>query len=162
MRTLELSRWPIGITTATRTARRNSSRPGGVSCFSPHTPTRCGSTSWPEFSQHAWAGAWVNSLFRNERPRTHEDPDGYLSSELIAEAVAATRAMFGEPPALGMVSFVDSSKVRHKRDPGRCYRRAGWRHVGFTKDLGLHVFQQLPEDMPPAVAPLEVQMRLAI
>jgi hypothetical protein len=101
-------------------------------------------TSWPyaEYVRHAWAGAWVNSLFRNESDR--------LSSELITEAVALTRAEW-EPPPLGIVSFVDAGKTRKKRDPGRCYRRAGWTHVGFTKG-GLYAFQQTPEDMPPAGA----------
>ncbi len=46
------------------------------------------------------------------------------------------------------MSFVDASKIRHKRDPGRCYRRAGWTHAGFTKG-GLYAFQLLPQDMPP-------------
>jgi hypothetical protein len=98
-------------------------------------------TSWPkkEFVRHAWAGAWMNSLFRNESE--------YLSSVLIREAVAATRHFYGDPPELGMVSFVDASKTRRKRDPGRCYRKAGFRHVGFTKG-GLYVMQMLPLEMP--------------
>lgn len=97
-------------------------------------------TSWPfaEFVRHAWPGAWVNSLFRRE--------DGPIASELITAAVATTRAIW-EPPALGVVSFVDASKTRHKRDPGRCYRKAWWKHVGFTKG-GLWVYQQLPHEMP--------------
>lgn len=97
-------------------------------------------TSWPkeEYTKHAWAGAWVNSLFRNE--------GAGLSSELIAQAVALTRARYDVPP-LGIISFVDASQVRHKRDPGRCYRKAGWKHVGFTKG-GLWAFQQLPQEMP--------------
>jgi hypothetical protein len=97
-------------------------------------------TSWPyaEFVRHAWAGAWVNSLFRNEG-------EG-LSSDLIAHAVALTRAQW-EPPERGIVSFVDAEKTRHKRDPGRCYRKAGWKHVGFTAG-GLLAFQQLPHEMP--------------
>lgn len=100
-------------------------------------------TSWPfaEYVKHAWAGAWVNSLFRNESPR--------LSSELIVEAVALTRSVW-EPPPLGMVSFVDASQVRRKRDPGRCYRRAGWTHVGATQG-GLLAFQILPADMPDPI-----------
>lgn len=104
-------------------------------------------TSWPyaEYTRHAWAGAWMNSCFRNESP--------HLSSELILEAVAATRAVFGEPPTLGMVTFVDADKTRHKRDPGRCYRRAGFQHVGFTKG-GLWAFQLLPAAMPAAASPL--------
>ena len=85
-------------------------------------------TSWPfpAYVKHAWAGAWVNSLFRNESV-------AYLSSELIREAIAATRSIWNPPP-LGMVTFVDASKIRRKRDPGRCYRRAGFKHVGFSHD----------------------------
>ena len=108
-----------------------------------HEPDALWVTSWPfaEYVRHAWPGAWVNSLFRNESER--------LSSELIIEAVAHSRSKW-EPPPLGIISFVDADKTRRKRDPGRCYRRAGWTHVGFTKG-GLWVFQQLPEDMPAAV-----------
>jgi len=42
-----------------------------------------------EWASHEWADAWVNTLFRNEGP--------VLSSKLIIEAVAATRAVWGEP-----------------------------------------------------------------
>ena len=98
-------------------------------------------TSWPkpEYVQHEWPGAWVNSLFRNESP--------HLASELINEAIAATLAIWPKPPTLGMVTFVDPSKVRHKRDPGRCYRKAGFKLVGRTKS-GLLVWQLLPDEMP--------------
>jgi hypothetical protein len=112
-------------------------------------------TSWPiaEYVQHAWRGAWVNSLFRNEGQPRH------LSSDLIGFAVAHTRAEWPDVPELGIVTFVDAGKTRHKHDPGHCYRRAGWSHVGFTK-AGLWVFQQLPdrpagpggEPMPAAAA----------
>lgn len=114
--------------------------PGRCLCFLTHNADALWVTSWPfaEYVRHEWPGAWVNSLFRNEGPT--------LSSELIAAAVAATRATW-EPPALGIVSFVDAAKTRRKRDPGRCYRRAGWKHVGFTKG-GLWAFQQLPFEMP--------------
>ena len=101
-------------------------------------------TSWPfaQYVKHAWAGAWMNSFFRNE--------GAGLSSELIIEAVAATRGVWPEPPALGLVTFVDAVKTRHKRDPGRCYRKAGFTHVGYTK-AGLWAFQLLPGAMPPPV-----------
>jgi hypothetical protein len=100
-------------------------------------------TSWPDprYVKHAWAGAWMCSLFRNEAP------DRYLSSVLIRDAVAATRAHFGKPPSLGMVTFVDPVQVRAKRDPGRCYRRAGFSLVGYTKG-GLLALQLLPSEMP--------------
>lgn len=102
-------------------------------------------TSWPfaEYVRHAWGGAWICSAFRRE------DPCSYKASDMITEAVAATRHKYGEPPALGMVTFVDASKVRAKRDPGRCFLRAGFRRVGETKG-GLVALQLLPEDMPPA------------
>ncbi len=93
--------------------------------------------------KHRWAGAWICSLFRNESPA--------LSSELIREAVAITRHVWGNPPPLGMITFVDTSKVRKKRDFGRCYRRAGWRVCGRTKG-GLLALRLAPDDMPPAIA----------
>jgi hypothetical protein len=71
-----------------------------------------------------------------------------VASELIAEAVAVTRARW-TPPARGIVWFIDATAIRRKRDPGRCYRKAGWHHVGFTK-AGLWVYQQLPHEMPAA------------
>lgn len=96
-------------------------------------------TSWPEYAQHVWRGAWVNTLFRRE--------SGPLASDLIREAVSLTCGKWPEIPPLGMVTFVDAGKVKSKRDPGRCYRRAGFKHVGFTQG-GLWVFQMLPSDMP--------------
>lgn len=109
-------------------------------------------TSWPfaEYTKHAWAGAWVNSLFRNE--------SAHLSSELIREAVAATRQVFAgpphfaEPPPEGMVTFVDADQVRRKRDPGRCYVRAGFVRVGFTQG-GLVALHLATSAMPAPLAP---------
>ncbi len=113
-------------------------------------------TSWPkaEYVRHAWAGAWVNSTFRNERR------DLYLSSELIREAIAAT-LFFWRPPPLGLVSFIDASKTKHKRDPGRCYKKAGFVKATprFTEG-GLHAWQMLPSAMPEPRAPLWAQISL--
>src|SRR5437879_4360116 len=74
-------------------------------------------TSWPfgGYVKHAWPGAWVNSMFRNE--------GGSLSSDLIYDAIAATRALWPTVPPLGIVTFIDPGNVRHKRDLGRCYRK---------------------------------------
>lgn len=103
-------------------------------------------TSWPfaQYVRHAWPGAWINSLFRNE--------GAGLSSELIREAVAVTLSIWPEPPNIGLVTFVNAEKIKRKRDPGRCYRRAGFKHVGFTAG-GLWAFQLLPCDMPQPQAP---------
>jgi len=113
-------------------------------------------TSWPlpEYVLGAWPGAWVCSLFRNESPA--------LSSALIVEAVAATRWRFGEVPAEGMVTFVDEDKVRPKRDPGRCFRRAGFVPAGRTTDRGLLILRLDPADMPPPAPPQGSQMPLAL
>lgn len=110
-------------------------------------------TSWPfaEYVKHRWAGAWVNSCFRRE--------SGPLASELIREAIAATRFFWPDPPALGMITFIDPEQVRHKRDLGRCYRRAGFRPDGFTQG-GLFALRLAPEDMPTALAPGMAQTAL--
>lgn len=112
-------------------------------------------TSWPfaEYVKHEWAGAWVCSAFRNERPDMH------LSSDLIREAIAATRWRWPLVPELGMVTFVDASKTRRKRDPGRCFRRAGFVPCGETKG-GLVALQLMPADMPDPEAPLGAQYQL--
>jgi hypothetical protein len=112
-------------------------------------------TSWPEarYVLHAWAGAWVCSLFRNEGP--------LLSSALIRDAVAATRYRWPDVPALGMVTFIDPEKVRRKRDPGRCFRRAGFVEVGRTVG-DLVVLQLLPEAMPEPAPALGEQMPLEL
>ena len=112
-------------------------------------------TSWPfaEYVKHRWPGAWVNSLFRRE--------SGPLASELIREAVSATRWTWGEPPVLGLVSFVDPGKVRHKRDPGRCYLRAGFIRDGETEG-GLLAFRMPPGLMPSPCPPATRQLELSI
>lgn len=103
-------------------------------------------TSWPfaQYVKHAWPGAWICSCFRNESAN--------LSSDLVREAVAATISLWPEPPELGMVTFVNPEKVRRKRDPGRCFLRAGFKVVGKTKG-GLVTLQlgamELPKPNPP-------------
>src|SRR6185312_8205621 len=58
-------------------------------------------TSFPfaEYVKHAWAGAWICSAFRSE--------GAGRASDLIRLAVAATRAHYGDPPPLGIVTFLD-------------------------------------------------------
>lgn len=111
-------------------------------------------TSWPfaEYVKHEWAGAWMCSAFRNE--------GAGLSSELIREAIAATVWRWGEPPPLGMVTFVDPRKTRHKRDPGRCFRKAGFVEVGRTKDQDLVALRLFVEHFPPAEPPHGAQLGL--
>lgn len=106
-------------------------------------------TSWPyaKYVKHAWAGAWMNSMFRRESGKV-------LASQLILEAIAATKWFYGDPPKLGMVTFIDRGKVKTKRDYGYCYRMAGFEEVGETKG-GLLALRLPPDKMPEAQAPWE-------
>jgi hypothetical protein len=105
-------------------------------------------TSWPfpQYVKHQWPGAWICSAFRNE--------GAALSSELIRTAVACTRYHFGDPPEMGMVTFVDPMKIRRKRDPGRCFIKAGFvRSTRGTKSR-LIALQLESEAMPRPASPL--------
>jgi len=113
-------------------------------------------TSWPfaEYTKHAWAGAWVCSIFRNE--------GAGLSSELIGQAVAATRWYHSNGPAswtahqepeLGMITFVWPSKIASS-NPGYCYKCAGWRKVGKSRQKKLPCLQLLPHEMPKPRQPI--------
>lgn len=107
-------------------------------------------TSWPfaEYVKHAWAGAWMCSLFRNEST--------VVASQLITEAVAATLAYFGESPTVGFITFLDCRHVepvimRGLPTFGYCWRQAGWKYVGKTK-AGQLAFQLTPNRMPASEA----------
>lgn len=72
------------------------------------------------------------ALFRNEGP--------WLSSELIRFATWLTQERwhrrFGwDPYAMPLTTEVDPERTRRKRDPGRCFRRAGWFVVGESRGL---------------------------
>ncbi len=110
-------------------------------------------TSWPhpQYVRHAWAGAMLCCLFRREPDCPHR------ASDLIVAACAATRTYWPDLPDLGMVTFVDPTRIRRKRDPGRCFRRAGFTPVGHTA-AGLVALQLRPEDFP---APIPARPRYA-
>lgn len=61
---------------------------------------------------------------------------GGRASDLIRAAVDATRvawlSRYGALPAVPMTTEVDPGRVRRKRDPGRCFIRAGWQVIGET------------------------------
>ena len=129
-------------------------------CLVLATPKALWVTSWPfaEYTKHAWAGAWVNSCFRRE--------DGPVASLMIRDALAVTRWFWNEPPSIAssvgpvcMVTFIDRSKVRRKRDYGRCYRRAGFREIGETQG-GLLALGICEEDMPNPEEPHGAQSSL--
>ena len=98
-----------------------------------------------EYVKHAWAGAWVVSIFRNEAA-------GPLASAMICDALAIMQTELGDAPELGVVTFVDPRHVpgilcRGERVKGFCFWRAGFNAVGETKG-GLIAWQLLPRNMP--------------
>lgn len=72
-----------------------------------------------------------NTIFRNESQ--------ILSSLLISEATSHTRNRWPVPPC-ALTTEIDADRVKHKRDPGRCFIKAGWKRVGFTTK-GLHLLE---------------------
>lgn len=110
-------------------------------------------TSYPyaEYVKHAWAGAWLCSAFRNE--------NAGRASDLIVTAVSATRHIYGDPPALGMVTFINKAYVKPTLVRGRevwgwTFMKAGFVPCGSTKG-GLLAFQLLPDKMPGPRPPLQ-------
>jgi DNA modification methylase len=108
---------------------------------------------WQMYANHAWAGAWVNSIFRREERSPH------LATDLILDAVAATRWRWPVVPAAGMVTFIDEREVKPTLVRGRnvygwTYRKVGFRETGRSGANDLLVLQLLPEAMPPPRAAL--------
>lgn len=62
------------------------------------------------------------AVFRNESP--------LLSSDLVRSAVKRARCRW---PSQRLYTYVDPKRVRRKRDPGRCFIRAGWTRCGVTR-----------------------------
>lgn len=134
--------------------------PGSCAVFKAETAT--GRAFWvtsapfAQYVRHAWAGAWVCSAFRNE--------GAGKASDMIREALAATKAALGESPALGMVTFINRKCVRPIKRRGAdvwgwTWLLCGFRHVGETAG-GLMALQILPDAMPPASPALGAQSSL--
>lgn len=99
---------------------------------------------WQQYVKHAWPGAWECAMFRNE--------GAAVSSDLIRQAVAATRAHYGPPPSLGMITFVDPGATSRRRSrqglPGQCFYEAGFALAGSTPS-GLDVLRLTVDRVPP-------------
>lgn len=92
--------------------------------------TPCARAVWGVCLNHDPGGTlrWRVSIFRNE--------GAGLSSELAREATEETyrlwRRRYGDLPEARLTTEVDPGKVRPKRDPGRCFLRAGWEYLYTT------------------------------
>lgn len=81
------------------------------------------------------------AVFRNEAPELYQSSELILGAELIA---------WRRWPMARLYTYVNPRRVRRKRDPGRCFRRAGWRVCGETKS-GLLILEKLKCDARSAV-----------
>lgn len=134
--------------------------PGSCKVLVAHNSKSVLGVSWPkpEYVMHAWAGAMVVSIFRNENA-------GPLASDQLREGLAIILQQYGTVPELGIVSFVDPRQVRGVPEHGEiikgfCFKKAGFRAVGETKK-GLIAWQLLPGEMPPPQALEAVDTPLA-
>jgi hypothetical protein len=95
---------------------------------------------WRKFKDDSGQVGINCAIFRNEGP--------VLSSLLILEAEGLAWARW--PNETRLYTYVNAGKVRAKRDPGRCFIRAGWKLCGVTKRNRLLIFEK---ERAPSSAP---------
>jgi hypothetical protein len=76
------------------------------------------------------------TVFRNE--------GAGLSSDLIREADDLAWQRWTDEPR--HFTYVDPKQIRHKRDPGRCFLKAGWRKCGVSAE-GKLIFERVKEQL---------------
>lgn len=94
---------------------------------------RDGAAVWAACENLDPAGArrWRVTLFRRESPAP-------LASDLIREATRLTIERWSRRwpgHGLSLTTEIDPRRTRSKRDPGRCFRRAGWVDLGERNGL---------------------------
>ena len=90
--------------------------------------------AWRKFISDAGETGINCCVFRNEGTALGK------SSDLIR---AACELAWARWPRERLYTYVDPSKVKHKRDPGRCFIKAGFRKCGATKE-GKLIFERFP------------------
>jgi hypothetical protein len=93
------------------------------------TPDARGLFVWRKFISDDGQTGVNCAVFRNE--------GAGLSSDLIR---AAVKMAWERWPGERLYTYIDPRKTRHKRDPGRCFLKAGWRHHGWSKG-GLRILE---------------------
>lgn len=108
------------------------------------TPDACALFVWRKFHSGDGQDGINCAIFRNE--------GGARASDLIREA---DRLAWDRWPGERHYTYVNPRKVQHKRQPGRCFLKAGWRYVlddngkpQRTKWNRLLILEILPEPIP--------------
>lgn len=113
------------------------------------TEDACALFVWRKFRSDAGQTGINCAVFRTEGSTAGR------ASDLIREA---DRIGWQRWPGERHYTYVDPRKVRHKRDPGRCFLKAGWRLCGVSKKRRLLIFEILPTSAPiPTVSPDALQ-----
>lgn len=97
------------------------------------TPDARALFAWRKFISDADEQGINCAIFRNE--------GAGLSSTLIR---AASSIALEHWPGERLYTYVDPTKIRHKRDPGRCFLKAGWSKCGYQTASGKLVFEFVP------------------
>lgn len=79
------------------------------------------------------------AVFRNENPKTKDNPDGQVSSEILlqAELIAYNRW-----PQERLFTYVNAGKIKSS-NPGYCFKMAGWKQIGISKARKLIILEKL-------------------
>jgi hypothetical protein len=80
-------------------------------------------------------------IFRNENPRTKENPTGQLSSDILLEAEQFAELKW---PGERLFTYVNPKKVK-SANPGYCYKAVGWHFCGITKKRKYHILEKIPK-----------------
>jgi len=96
------------------------------------TPCGRGLFVWRKFISKDGQKGVNCAIFRNEST--------LLSSQLILAAEEVTKEKW---PGARFYTYVNPSKIKSK-NPGYCFKSAGWRYCGLTKSKKLHILEKLP------------------
>ncbi len=89
---------------------------------------------WRKFIDKSGQQGVNCAVFRNEGP--------YLSSALILEA---EQLAWRRWPGARLYTYVNARKVK-SRNPGYCFKCAGWRVCGVTASKKLIILEKLPQE----------------
>jgi hypothetical protein len=85
-----------------------------------------GKALWGSHRPAPWANIKRMDGFEGHSCFIFRNAGGPLSSTIIREAVAITAAKWG---IAAFITYVAIDKVKHKRDPGRCFIKAGFEPI---------------------------------
>ena len=101
---------------------------------------------WGSHRPAPWANIERMDGFKGHSCFIFRNDGGPLSSLIIREAVAFTAIRWGVEP---FITYVAIDKVKHKRDPGRCFIKAGFKRIAIKQKTkhGAMLRLEMPSDI---------------